>query len=200
MKLLYSSRHIRWSTIRWSTIAAGIFLLSPLLFSPSLVAQLDSSTASVSLTATMSESLTVAATPSSVTFTLVPGGTALGSAPVAITTTWVVSESRANVILDAYFSSTTLALSGGSPLIKIPPAEVLGQVLTGTPTAYTAFTQTAALGTAGAGLTLFTQAISSSNYSATRTDNLTLEINLASQLQVPAGTYTGTLTIQAQAL
>jgi hypothetical protein len=177
-------------------VAVGVIVLS----SPMAFSQLNSSTTSVSLTATLGESLTVSATPSTVTFALVSGGTATGNSAVAITTTWVVAQSRANVVLDAYFGSTTQALSGGTPVVKIPPSEVFGQVLTGTPTAFTAFTQTGALGTAGAGLTLFTQAITTANYAATRTDNLTLEINLASQPQLPAGTYTGTLTIQAQAL
>jgi hypothetical protein len=56
------------------------------------------------------------------------------------------------------------------------------------------------LGTAGAALTLFSQSLSSTNRTANRTDNLNLEINLASQPQLPAGSYTGTLNIQAQAL
>lgn len=163
-----------------------------------LYAQLNSSAATVGLSATMGESLTVAATPASVAFVLLPGGIALGAAPIVVTTTWVLSSSRANVVVDAYFGSTTQALINGTT--KIPPSEVLGQVLTGTPTTYTAFTQTGALGPAGAELTLFTQPITALNYAAVRVDTLTLEINLASQTQLPSGTYTGTLTLVAQAL
>lgn len=100
---------------------------------PAAVCQLNSNTASVALRATLGESLTVAATPSTVAIPLVSGGTA-------------------------------------------------------------------PLGAAGAGLTLFTQALSGTNRNANRTDNLNLEINLASQPLLPAGTYTGTLNIQAQAL
>lgn len=164
-------------------------------------AQVTSNTQSVSLTATLSEAVTISATPTAVTFSLVKGGTATGSAAVAITTTWVVLPTRANLILDAYFSSTTAALTdGASTPDNIPTSEVLGQVTTGTPITYTAFTQSAGLGTAGAGLTLLTVALTSANRSGTRTDNLNLEINLASQTQLPAGTYTGTLTLQAEAL
>jgi hypothetical protein len=162
--------------------------------------QLNSSTSSVTLTATLNETLTVAATPSAVTFTLVPGGIAAGSVPVAITTTWVLGAGRANVVLDAYFATASAALSGGTPVVNIPSSEVFGTVPTGSPTTATAFTQTAVLGPAGAGLTLFSQALTSSNRSANRTDNLSLEINLTSQPQLPAATYTGTLSIQAQAL
>jgi hypothetical protein len=179
------------------SLALGLFALA----GPNAICQsLNSNTASVALTATLSESLTVAATPAAVTFSLVPGGTASGNAPVAVTTTWVLSGSRTSVTLVGYFSSATAALSGGSPVVNIPTSEIQGQVTTGTPTTFTAFTQTAPLGPAGAGLSLFTQAISDTNRSANRTDNLNLQINLTSQPQLAAGTYTGTLNIQAQAL
>ena len=162
---------------------------------------LNSNTATVSLTAILGESLTVAATPTGVTFALVSGGTAAANAPVAVTTAWILRGSRTSVTLVGYFSSATAALTdGGSPAVNIPTSEVLGQVTSGAPTTFTAFTQTAPLGPAGAGLTLFTQPISLLNFAATRTDNLNLEINLASQLQLPAGTYTGTLNLQAQAM
>ncbi len=165
------------------------------------VCQLNSNTASVALRATLGESLTVAATPSSVAIPLVAGGTGTGTSPVAITTTWVLSASRTAVTLVGYFSSAAVALTDGATTPdNIPASEVLGQVTTGAPTAFTAFTQTAPLGPAGAGLTLFTQALSGSTRTSNRTDNLNLEINLAGQPQLPAGVYTGTLNIQAQAL
>jgi hypothetical protein len=168
---------------------------------PHAFGQLNSTATNVTLTATLAESLTVSATPNNVSFTLIPGATAAGSGPVAITTTWVVNPTRATVTLDGYFASATAALTdGGTSANNIPTSEVLGQVTTGTPTAFTAFTQTATLGPAGAGLTLFTQSITSTNRSANRTDNLNLEINLTAQPQLPAGSYTGLLTLQAQAL
>ena len=168
---------------------------------PAALCQLDSNTASVALKATLGESLTVAATPSTVAIPLVSGGTATGTSPVAITTNWVLSASRTAVTLVGYFSSATAALTDGAATPdNIPASEVLGQVTTGTPTSFTAFTQTAPLGAAGAGLTLFTQALTETNRTANRTDNLNLEINLAAQPHLPAGSYTGTLNIQAQAL
>ncbi len=176
-----------------------IFLFAAIALAPAVAsAQLNSTVASVTLTATLSETLTISATPSAVTFALISGGTAAASAPIAITTTWVLNASRANVVVDAYFGSATAALTNGS--VNIPTSEVFGTVSTGTPTTATAFTQSAALGTAGAGLLLLSQALSASNRASTRTDNLALQINLASQPQLPAGTYTGTLSIQAQAL
>jgi hypothetical protein len=119
-------------------------------------------------------------------------------------TSWIMKGSRSSVTLTGYFSSATAALTGtGSSPANIPTSEVLGQVTTGTPTSFTAFTQTpatGALGTAGASLVLFTQAISGTNRAASRNDNLNLEINLTNQPQLPADTYTGTLNLQAQAL
>lgn len=175
---------------------ATLFIPASAAFSQAL----NSNTASVVLTATLGETLTISATPGAVNFSLVSGGVATGSAPVAITTTWVLGASRANVVLDAYFSSTAALTFAGPPASNIPTSAVLGQMTTGTPTTFTPFTQTAALGTAGAGLTLFTQSLSSVNRASTRTDNLNLEIDLSSLPQLPSATYTGTLTIQAQAL
>jgi hypothetical protein len=185
-------------------LGLGSFLLSaPAAYSQAL----NSNTATVTLQATLGESLTVTAAPTSgsaVNFALVAGGTATGSAPVAMTTSWVMKGSRSSVTLTGYFASSTQSLAGtGSSPAYIPSSEVLGQVTTGAPTTFTAFTQTpgtGSLGTAGASLVLFTQAISGTNRAASRNDNLNLEINLSSQPQLPADTYTGTLNLQAQAL
>jgi hypothetical protein len=164
-------------------------------------AQIASGVASVQLNATLKESLTVSATPANVSFNLIAGGTAQGNVPVGITTTWVLNGSRSSVTLSGYFSSSTAALTDGAATpTNIPSSDVLGQVTTGLPTAFTAFTQSAPVGTAGAGLELFKQSISAANRSTTRTDNLNLQINLTGLPQLPAGTYTGTLNLQAQAL
>jgi hypothetical protein len=172
---------------------------------PSAHGQVSSNAPTVTLTATLSESLTVSATPSTVTFALNAGSSAAGNAPVAITTTWVLAASRANLYLYGYFSSASQALQGvTTTTIYIPSSEVFGAVSTGVPTTATAFTQTAAngltVGTAGASLELLDVTLSSSNYSGTRTDNLTLSIDLTSQPQLAAQQYSGTLYLQAQAL
>jgi hypothetical protein len=185
---------------------SGLFIAALLTAAsgPVALCQLNSNTATISLSATLGESLSISATPTSTSFNLVPGGTAQGTAPVAITTSWVLSGGRSSVTLSSWFASAAQALtSGGSSPVYIPTSEVLGQVTTGSPTTFTAFTQspgTGGLGVAGASLVLFTQPISGTNRNANRTDNLNLEINLTSQPQLPAGTYTGTLNLQAQAL
>src|SRR5437879_2678853 len=62
-------------------------------------AQLNSNTASVVLTATLVEALTITALPSAVAFNLAPTGEALGSTPVAITTNWILGQTRTTVTL-----------------------------------------------------------------------------------------------------
>ncbi len=178
-----------------------VLSLSLLTSGVSAYGQLNSGTQSVTLTAVLSEILSISATPNNITFTLAQGGAATASAPVVITTNWLLLPTRANLVLDAFFASSSAALTdGASTPDNIPTSAVLGKVSTGAPTSYTAFTQTAALGPAGAGLTLLTLPLSSSNRSGSRSDSLSLEINLSALPQLPAGTYTGTLTLQAQAL
>jgi len=150
--------------------------------------------------------LTVSATPSAVSFTLIKGGVATGSAPVVITTTMNGVSLLASLKLYGYFSSAATALADGRPTPdKIPSSAVLGQMTTGVPTSYTAFTQTNALGTAGASLLLFnTSSLLSLGclpaVAVCRTDSLNLRIDLTTLPLLPAGTYTGTLILQAQAL
>jgi len=150
--------------------------------------------------------LTVSATPSSVNFTLTKGGVATASAPIVITTTLYGVSALSSLTLYGYFSTSSAALTDGRATPdNIPSSDVLGEVPTGTPTSYTAFTQSDALGTAGASLQLFSTSsllglgcIPSTAFC--RTDSLSLEITLASLPQLPAGTYTGTLILQAEAL
>ena len=158
------------------------------------------STATVTLNATLAEKLILTATPANVNFTLNNGTTANGSAPVVITTQWLMLSTRSSVKLFGWFTTPTAALTDGlATPNNIPSSEVLGQVATGTPTSFTAFTQTNTVGTAGGGLLLYTQTLTALNRASSRTDNLALQIDLTSQPQLPAGTYTGTLNLQAQA-
>ncbi len=150
--------------------------------------------------------LTVSATPASVSFGLIKGGTAVGSAPIVITTTLYGVSALSSLTLYGYFTTSSAALTDGDAIPdKIPSSAVLGQVPTGTPTSYTPFTQSDAVGTAGAALQLFSTSslLSLGCLPATavcRTDSLNLEISLSSLPQLPAGTYSGTLILQAQAL
>jgi hypothetical protein len=147
-------------------------------------------------------SLSISVTPANVSFQLVSKGIATGSVPVNITTSWGGSLCLLTCTINVYgyFATSTAALSGGSPIVNIPSSEVLGQVTTGIPTTYTAFTQSNPLGGAGASLELFSQGFFILSGNNSRTDALQLEIDLTNQPQLPAGSYSGTLYIQAQSL
>lgn len=182
-------------------ILASILVSAGLLQSTAKAASLNSNAPTVTLNATLGESLAISTTLGTVTFALASGSTVTGDAPVPITTSWVLLPSRTSVKLYGFFASSTAALTDGfTTPDNIPSADVLGQVTTGSPTTFTAFSQTASgFGAASASLLLFNQAISlgNLNFVGTRTDNLNLEI--ATPATLPAGSYTGTLTLQAQA-
>ncbi len=152
-----------------------------------------------------SGSLTISVNTPTVNFTLVPGGTAHGSPAIDVTTTWTVFGLFPALSLNAWLSSPTAALSyeqrlpPGVPPPVIPSSAVLGQMTTGSPAGYTPFTQTTGAGVAGAGLSLLNNVAVPGflNYSGSRTDVLNLEIDLSGVPTLPAGTYTGILTLQA---
>jgi hypothetical protein len=102
------------------------------------------------------------------------------------------------VTLYGYFDVPAQALTDGAGS-NIPTSWVEGQMATGTPTTYTAFTQTNPVGPAGGSLSLFSSAITGINKVSNRTDNLDLRINLTGQT-LPAGTYAGVLRLQARAI
>jgi hypothetical protein len=145
----------------------------------------------------ISGTLSLSASPSAVNFTLVHNGTATGSSGVTITTTFNGIGIGTTMDLYAFFASPTNALSDGrTPADLIPSSAVLGQVTTGLPTSYTAFTQTTPFNSAACGLHLYDET-DTINLGVTRTDVLNLEINLSGVPTLPAGTYTGTITLQA---
>ncbi len=173
----------------WMTL--GVLALA-LAMAPASQAQLNSNQATVVLNAILGESLTVTAGPGLVTFLLPPNGIALGSAPVAITTTWVLAPTRTSVALSAYFSSAN-ALSDGAGN-NIPTSNVEGSVNAG---AFGAFTNVGPF-TANS-IQVFSQAITPANTNSFRNDSVALRIDTTG-LGLPSGSYTGTLNIQAQAL
>jgi len=102
------------------------------------------------------------------------------------------------VTLYGYFSAPTQALGDGSGNY-ITSASVRGRMTTGTPVTYLPFTQTNVVGPAAGSLLLYAQAVTLLNPVGSRDDNLDLRIDLTA-LTIPAGTYTGVLTIQARSI
>jgi hypothetical protein len=189
---------MRLSKKSWIVLSAFVLAF---IFVPASHAQLNSNTATVNLNAVLSESLTVVAGPGTVNFTpLAPTGTTNGVPNVSITTTWVLAKSgasaRTTLKLFAGFTSA-VALTDGA-LDNIPTANVLGSVNAGPYSAFTGAGGTA-LTVNGNAVTVFTLGLGGAGtFNSSRTDTLGLQINTTG-LTLPAATYTGTLTIQAQA-
>lgn len=169
---------------------AAVFFLIPSRAN----AQLNSNIANVSLNATLNSSITITAAPGLVNFPLLPSGVTIGSSPISITTSWVLPVFFGTIHEYAYFSSPASALADGAG-DNIPSSNVSGSYNGG---AFTAFTGNSPFA-AGSSMNLFSQFvfILFGNTTSTRTDSLNLRISTTG-LNLPAGTYTGVLHIQAQ--
>jgi len=163
-------------------------------------AQTLSNISNITLNASAAQTLTVSVTSgSTVNFTLAQGAAAAGDVSPAISTSWNLNPGLTGAVtLFGYFNTPSAALTDGT--YDIASTYLEGRMTTGSVATYTAFTQTNAVGPAGGSLLLFTEAVTGVNKIKTRSDNLDLQINLASSPTVPASAYTGTLRIQARAL
>ena len=145
------------------------------------------------------DSITLSVTPSAVNFALTEGGTSNGSQAITISSTYTITSEN-HVMLYAYFTGNA-ALSSNTA--SIAASSLYGRCPTGNPTSYTAFTQTSPYSGSSA-LELYS--VYTGGYggggsgSVSRSDSLYLQINLGTVSNLPAGTYTGTLVFQAEAL
>jgi len=155
--------------------------------------QVNSNTATVALSMPVNASLTVTATPASISFTPTDSTHATASGPISVTTSWNLTDSD-TVETAAYFTSATSALTNGTSII--PPSSIKASVDGGT---VAVCSQTIAMVTgAKAGATcpaIFTQA--TAPLTGTSTDTLLLSINHTAPFV--AGTYSGIITISASA-
>src|SRR5258708_19190100 len=153
-----------------------LVLLTAIPFvSQTSAAKLNSNTATVVITATLLETLTLTALPNAVALNLAPGGDSGQSLPVAITTIWALGSNRTQVNVYGSFASATVALTDGLSH-NIPSANVLSLVSTGVPTNATAFTQTSPFGATGAGLYFVSQGFGLINLTSTRTYKIIIAI------------------------
>ncbi len=181
------------TTLQRVLCGALLLLLSSMIANAQV---LNSGVQTITLNARLSESISVNLSSNAVSFTLTAGSpTNNGSTGVNATTTWIAKPGR-NLSLYAYFSSSTSALSDGAG-DNIPSADFLVSDNAG---AFTALTNTVAFGGAAAGLRLYTVRITGANRTGTHADNMLFRINLSTLPQLPAGTYAGTLNIQAQVI
>ena len=173
-------------------------LVLTLATSPIVSAQvLNSAARTISLHATLPESLTVTLSASSVNFSLTAGSASNpGSTGIIATTQWVgLKPGRTAVTTYAYFSSAATALSdGGGHNI---PSSAFFIADNGRPS--TALTNTVPYA-ANAGLQLSNVPITGTNKTGSSTNSMVFNINLSGGTlpQLPAGMYTGILNVQAQ--
>ena len=163
------------------------------VLSPAAHAQLNSGASNVTLNATLAESLTVSSSAATLTVPIVPNGTGAASPALTITSTWVLAKTRTSVRLFAYFASAAAAMSDGAGS-NIPTTAVLGSVNAG---AYGPFTNVGPF--TNNSIQMFSLTGGTLTFNGTRSDTLNLEIN-STGLGLPAAAYTGTLSLQAQAL
>lgn len=176
----------------------GALLLVCLLTSLGATAQvLNSGAATIALNATLTESVSVTLSANAVNFTLAAGSASNpGSTSVTATTVWTLKPSRGNLNVYAFFSSSAAALTDGAGN-NIPSSSFQ---ISDNGGAFTALTSTVPFGGANAGLQLATVKIIGNNKQGSRTDNMNFNINLSALPALPAGTYTGTVTIQVQVI
>jgi hypothetical protein len=158
---------------------------------------LNSGASTITLQAVLSDSLTVTLSGNAVNFTLTPGSTNNpGSLAITATTAWALKPSVGSVKVYAFFASSTAALTDGAG-DNIPSADFQ---ISNNAGPLTALTTTVPFGGANAGLMLSNTRILGNNRSGSHTDSMNFNINLSTLPSLPAATYTGTLTIRAQAL
>lgn len=190
---------MRFSRKLWIA-GAALFLVAANV--PPTQAQINSNTGTVTLNATLSESLTVTVNSgSNVTFNLAPN-TAVnaGSTTTGITTAWTLKPGRTAVAVWAYFGSAATALlhQTAGNAVDIPSAAVKIQV--GGAGAFTALTAVSPFNAAASGLQIGSSiSITGANKTGSRNDTLAYQIDTTVVPQLPADTYIGTLNIQAQA-
>lgn len=184
-------------------VAPGTICFALLLLLTSTgMAQLNSNDATVSLNATLAESLTVTVNSgATVNFTLAANTAAnAGSTSTGLTTAWVLKPGRTSVAIWAYFSSSAQALlhqtSGNTT--DVPSAAVKIQVGGSGP--FNALTNVSPFNAAASGLQVGASiAITAANKNSSRADTLAYQIDTTVVPQLQADTYIGTLNLQAQA-
>ena len=160
-------------------------------------AQVRNSGASpIALKALLAESLSVSLSANAVSFNLI-GGSAVnpGNTSITATTTWTVTQPR-TLSVYAYFSSATSALTDGAG-DNIPSSAFQ---ISDNGGAFNALVNTVPFGGANAGRRLARVRIGLGAATGKRTDTMNFNINLSALPNLPAGSYTGILNIQAQAI
>jgi hypothetical protein len=157
--------------LKLKLVAVVLGVLSALAV-PAAAQVANSGASPIALNAVLTDSVSVTLSANAVNFSLTAGSASNpGSTAITATTRWLLKPSVNSVKVFAYFTSSAAAL-----------------------------TNTVVFGGANAGLQLSSTRILGNNRTGSHTDTMNFNINLAPLPTLPPGTYTGTLTIQAQAL
>lgn len=187
---------------------AAMMAMALAIASTSAAAQLNSNAPTVTLNATLPESLTVSVTSgATVNFTLAANTAANpGSTTSTIQTAWVLQPGRTKVTIWAWVANGAQALTDGAG--DFIAASQVTATAAGSGSAGGALS-TSVNGGAGVpafitpatatGVQIGTVAITGANKASSTTTTLTWNISTTATPQLPAATYTGTVNIQAQA-
>jgi hypothetical protein len=168
-----------------------------LVASPAAAQVKNSGASAITLQAVLTDSISVTLSANAVSFTMTPGsGSNPGSTAITATTRWLLKPSVNSVKVYAFFGSSTAALTDGAGN-SIPSADFQ---ISNNAGPLTAVNTTVPFGGPNAGLMLSNTRILGNNRTGSHTDTMNFNINLAPLPNLPPGTYTGTLTIQAQAI
>jgi sarcosine oxidase gamma subunit len=183
-------------------LVASMVLVFMGLLAPASPAQTNSNIGTVTINATMTESLTVTINSgAAVTIPLLANTAVNGTATTTgLTTAWVLKPGRTSVAVWAYFSSAAVALlhQTAGNTTDIPSAAVKIQVGGAGP--FNALTTVSPFNAAASGLQIGPAiAITGLNKNSSRNDTLAYQIDTTVVPQLQADTYVGTLNIEAQA-
>ena len=178
-------------------LAMWLAVAVSLIASPAAAQVKNSGASAITLQAVLTDSISVTLSANAVNFTMTPGSANnAGSTAITATTRWLLKPSVNSVKVYAFFASSAAALTNGAGN-NIPSADFQ---ISNNAGPLTALTNTVAFGGANAGLQLSSTRILGNNRTGSHTDTMNFNINLAPLPNLPPGTYTGTLTIQAQAI
>lgn len=175
-----------------------LVLLSTMLAVPfAAAAQQHSNIANTTITMNVGESITIIPPTQAVTLNYTSGATSTPPQTFQITTLWQLASTHTLLDVNWWFASSTSALSNGAGG-NIPSSEVFsninGSAYSGCTAAADPLVPGAVSGsTCNVGLSIH---LSASNYASQETDTIGLEMQ-GLPLTLAAGTYTGTLNIQA---
>ena len=180
-----------------ATVVVIAAVLVAVSAAPASAQVLNSGASPIALQAVLNTSITLTLSGNAVNFNLVAGSASNpGSTSVTATTSWTLKPSVGSLKLYAFFSSSSAALTDAAGN-NIPSADFQISDNAG---AFTALTNTVPFGGANAGLQLSSTPILGNNKIGTRNDVMNFNITLAPLPNLPASVFTGTLTIQAQAI